>query len=205
MNINDFKNIEMTTDEKLEAVETLKSNLEENFISLGQLLSEIKTTKLFKFKGYKTFKEFVEEEYNLSGSFASSLVSTYELFFNQLHVDEKTAETIGLNKLNMIKPMLKDAAPEETEIWIQKAKSESTADLRDEIKDIRNRKKENSKSMKDVFVEQYFERMTTSFNCSKKELNFKLALFFQDKDLEEVINVVTVKQTQYEELSLIHI
>ena len=59
MNLDDFKNIDMTPEEKIKAVSGLKEQLEENFVILGQLLSEIKRNKLFKHKGYKTFKEFV--------------------------------------------------------------------------------------------------------------------------------------------------
>jgi len=58
----------MTPDEKFSAVANLSQALEDNFISLGQLLSDIKRTKLFKFKGYESFKDFIEAEYKMSGS-----------------------------------------------------------------------------------------------------------------------------------------
>jgi hypothetical protein len=45
--------------------------------------------------------------------------------------------------------------------------------------------------------------MRTWFNCSQKELNFKLALYFQDADLEEVKKIIKEKQRRYEtELSI---
>ncbi|MCK4956296.1 MAG: hypothetical protein KAS49_01585 [Candidatus Cloacimonetes bacterium] len=201
MNIDDFKNIEMTPDEKLEAVFGLKKNMEENFVTLGHLLSEIKRNNLFKFKGYKTFKEFVENEYNFSGSFANKLVSNYNVFIYEFGVDEKTAKEIGLDKLNMIKPMLKEASQEEAIDWIRKAEEVPTAELREEIKEIRDLKKEQERTMKDVFVEQYFERMVTAFNCSKKELEYKLALFFQDSNLDEIKDAVREKQKRYEDVN----
>jgi hypothetical protein len=69
----------MSPDEKFSAVANLKDQLEDNFISLGQLLSEIKRSKLFLFKGYEKFKDFVEAEYQLSSSLAGKLVSTFDL------------------------------------------------------------------------------------------------------------------------------
>ena len=201
MNLEDFKSIEMSTEEKLEAVNNLKKNLEENFVSLGQLLSEIKRTKIFKSKGYKTFKEFVENEFNFSGSFANKLVSNYNVFINEFDVDDATAKVIGLDKLSLIKPLLKEASQEDAAEWIRKAEVVPTAELREEIKEIRDRKKEDEKSMKEIFVEQYLERMVTSFNCSKKELEFKLALFFQDMELEEVKDQVKKKQDRYEDVN----
>jgi hypothetical protein len=196
---DNFNSHEMTAEDKIQAVNNLKKTLEDNFVTLGQLLSEIKRTKLFKFKGFKNFKDFVEKEFNISSSFANRLIGTYELFIEELDVDEMSVKTIGLDKLNMIKPMLKDTSYEETEEWIKKAEALPTTELREEIKEIRERKKEQEKNLKDVFIDQYVERMVTFFNCSRKELNFKLALYFQDADLEAVRNEIRIKQRKFEE------
>ncbi|RLC50249.1 MAG: hypothetical protein DRI23_07500 [Candidatus Cloacimonadota bacterium] len=190
---------EMSAEEKIQAVNNLKKSLEDNFVTLGQLLSEIKRTKLFKFKGFKTFKEFVEKEFNLSSTFAARLIGTYELFIEELDIDEASVKDIGLDKLNMIKPMLKDSSYEETEEWIKKAEELPTTELREEIKEIRDRNKEKDKNLKDVFIDQYLERMVTFFNCSRKELNFKLALYFQDADMDEVRNEIRTRQRKFEE------
>ncbi|MCF7815207.1 MAG: hypothetical protein K9N40_12080 [Candidatus Cloacimonetes bacterium] len=196
---DEFKSTEMTAEDKIMAVNNLKKTLEDNFVTLGQLLSEIKRTKLFKFKGFKNFKEFVENEFNISSSFANRLIGTYELFIEELDVDEMSVKNIGLDKLNMIKPLLKDTSYEETESWIKKAEELPTTDLREEIKEVREQKKEKEKNLKDVFIDQYVEKMVTFFNCSRKELNFKLALYFQDADLEEIRNEVRLKQRKFEE------
>ena len=198
--MEDFTNpTEMTAEEKIAAVNNLKKSLEDNFVSLGQLLSEIKRTKLFKFKGFKTFKEFVETEFNLSSTFAARLIGTYELFIEELDVDEMSVKNIGLDKLNMIKPMLKDVSYQETEDWIKKAEELPTTELREEIKEIRDRKKEKDKNLKDIYIDQFLEKMVTFFNCSRKELNFKMALYFQDSDLEKVKDEIRIKQRKFEE------
>ena len=190
---------DMTPDEKMEAVANLKKNMEENFVQLGQLLSDIRRTKLFKFKGYKTFKDFVENEFNMSGSFAAKIISNFDLFIRELDVDEHSAKEIGLDKLNMIKPLVKQAEFNEKQDWIKKAQELPTTELREEIKEIRENKKNKDKTMKDVFIEQYIEKMVTFFNCNRKELNFKLALYFQDENLEEMRAVVKDKQRKFEE------
>ncbi len=190
---------DMTPDEKMEAVANLKKNMEENFVQLGQLLSDIRRTKLFKFKGYKTFKDFVENEFNMSGSFAAKIISNFDLFIRELDVDEHSAKEIGLDKLNMIKPLVKQAEFNEKQDWIKKAQELPTTELREEIKEIRENKKNQDKTMKDVFIEQYIEKMVTFFNCNRKELNFKLALYFQDENLEEIRAVVKEKQRKFEE------
>ena len=190
---------DMTPDEKMEAVANLKKNMEENFVQLGQLLSDIRRTKLFKFKGYKTFKDFVENEFNMSGSFAAKIISNFDLFIRELDVDEHSAKEIGLDKLNMIKPLVKQAEFNEKQDWIKKAQELPTTELREEIKEIRENKKNKDKTMKDVFIEQYIEKMVTFYNCNRKELNFKLALYFQDENLEEMRAVVKDKQRKFEE------
>jgi len=190
--------IQMTPDEKIEAVGNLKKNMEENFVQLGQLLSEIRRTKLFKFKGYKTFKEFVENEFNLSGSFAAKIISNFDLFIRELDVDEYSAKEIGLDKLNMIKPLVKQSEFQEKHDWIKKAQELPTTELRDEIKEIREQKKNKDKTVKDVLVEQYIERMVTFFNCSRKELNYKLAIYFQDENLDEIKEIINKKQRNFE-------
>jgi len=192
-------NFDMTPDEKMEAVANLKKNMEENFVQLGQLLSDIRRTKLFKFKGYKTFREFVENEFNMSGSFAAKIISNFNLFIRELDVDEHSAKEIGLDKLNMIKPLVKQAEFNEKQDWIKKAQELPTTELREEIKEIRENNKNKDKTMKDVFIEQYVERMVTFFNCNRKELNFKLALYFQDENLEEMRAVVKDKQRKFDE------
>ena len=192
-------NFDMTPDEKMEAVANLKRNMEENFVQLGQLLSDIRRTKLFKFKGYKTFKEFVENEFNMNGSFAAKIISNFDLFIRELDVDEHSAKEIGLDKLNMIKPLVKQAEFNEKQDWIKKAQELPTTELREEIKDIREKNKNKDKTLKDVFIDQYVERMVTFFNCNRKELEFKLALYFQDENLEEMRAVVKDKQRRFDE------
>ncbi len=190
---------EMTASEKIQVVNNIKTDLENNFVVLGQLLSEIKKAKLFRYKGYKNFTEFVENEFNLSGTFVGKVIGAYEIFIKKLDVDETSVKSIGLDKLTMIKPMIKDLDQVETEEWIRKAENVSASELREEIKEVKQKTKEKTKTMKEVLVDQYLETMVTFFNCSRKELNFKLALFFQDEDLEKVKEIIDEKLRKFQD------
>ena len=197
MNDEFSKDIELSNEEKFEIIGKVKKRLEDDFVTLGQLLSEIKRTKAFRIKGYKTFKDFVEDEFQFSGAFASKMISNYELFIEELDINESSIKNIGLDKLNMIKPLVKDVSFEETAKWINKAETLPTADLREDIKQAKEKNKEVN--LKDIFVDQFRERMVTFFNCSHKEMMFKLALYFQDQDLSEMKKEVKIRQRQFED------
>jgi hypothetical protein len=111
----------MSPDEKFNAIANLKEQLEENFVALGELLSEIKRSKLFRFKGYESFKDFVEAEYQLSGTLAGKLAQTFELFVEELDIDDVSVKEIGFERLQLIKPYVQKANWNEREAWIQKA------------------------------------------------------------------------------------
>lgn len=188
----------MSPDEKFAAIANLKEELEENFITLGQLLSEIKRAKLYRFKGYEKFKDFVEGEYALSGSLGAKLVQSFDLFIEEMDMDEGTVKEIGFDKLQMVRPMIAKADFKEREAWVQKAEEMPTKDLREHIKELKKQEKGDEVDIKSVFIDQYLEKMLTWFNCSGKELQFKLALFFQDADLEAVKKVVKERQRAFE-------
>ncbi|MDD2331458.1 MAG: hypothetical protein PHI68_02265 [Candidatus Cloacimonetes bacterium] len=188
----------MSPDEKFTAVRNLKQKLEENFVALGQLLSDIRRTKLFRFKGYDNFRDFIEAEYNINGSLANKLSATFELFIEEMDEDENRIKEIGFDRLQMIRPLVKKADWETRDKWIEVAESTPTNDLREQIKEIRKQEKTQDKDLKQVYIEQYMEKMLAWFNCSSKELNFKLALFFQDADLDHVKKVIKERQRLFE-------
>lgn len=189
-----------TPDEKFEAIRNLTQKIEEKFIELGDILSNIKRAKLFRFKGYERFKDFIEAEYAFSGSLANKLVRVYESFVEDLDQDEETLKEVGFDKLCSILPMMKDADWQAKEDWLKQAKELPVADLKEAIKAARKEAAEEApQDLKKVLVEQWMEQMTAWFNCSAKELQFKLALFFQGADLEAVKKVVRERQSKLEQ------
>jgi hypothetical protein len=188
----------MTPNETFEAVHNLKQKMEENFVSLGQLLSLIKRKKLFRFKGFDNFKDFVESEYNINSTMASKLCGVFELYVEDMDMDDVSVKEIGFDRLNVIKPYVAKAAWEIRDEWMQRAETMPIGELKEHIKELKNKEKNKDKDVKEVLIDQYLERMREWFNCSQKELNFKLALYFQDADLEEIRKIVKERQRQFE-------
>lgn len=180
-------------------IKNLWSKVETEFIDLGQLLSEAKADKLHLKKGYNAFKEFVETEFGISGSMANKLIKTYDLYFKELDLDEATVKDIGFDKLQLISSLIGKASLEEQEAWIEKAQTMNIGELKALIKAEKDQKADSGKSLKDVFVDQFIERAATEFNCSRKELNFKLALYFQGADYDDLRKQIKAKQRQFEQ------
>ena len=188
----------MTSNEVFAAVHNLKKKLEENFITLGELFSLIKRRKMFQAKGFDNFKDFVEAEYNINSTLANKLCSVYEVYVEELDIDEATIRELGFDRLNMIKPYVAKAEWTEIESWMDKAEKMPVNELKAHIKEIKDKDKEKDKDVKDVLIDQYLEKMRTWFNCSQKELNYLLALYFQDADLEAVKKIVKERKRQFE-------
>lgn len=190
--------IEMQPEERFAAVEKLKNTLQENFLNFGELLSVIKRKGIYKVKGYKTFKDFIETEYNISGSFANKMISVYELYVEELDIDEFTLNQIGFERLCMIKPLIHDQDPSIAEIWIEEAKEKETPRLRQSIKEEKEKTKK-IKPFKEVFTGQFMEKLCVFFNCSEKSLLFKFAVYFNDYNLNELKQEIKDKQRKLEQ------
>jgi sugar-specific transcriptional regulator TrmB len=191
----------MNLEDRRRALSSMREKMEEHFVELGQLLSEMKKEQIFRIYGYETFREFVEDEFNLAGSLVNKLVSNYKYYVGQLNLDEASLVKIGLDKLSILRPVLKNSNPLEQEQWLQKAEAEKSTVLKEEIKELKEKTKQ--KSMKDVFTEQFIEKWVTYFNCSRKELMFKLALFFQDSKLEEIEAKISEHQAKLKDEELV--
>lgn len=189
---NNFKDMMMSPEEKKKALLNMRQNLEEQFIELGQLLHEVKVNNLHGFFGFPTFNDFIEDEFNMSGSLASKLINNFKFYLEKMNLDEKSYIDIGVEKLNQLRPILNKVDRTEQEEWLKKAAQEKTTVLKEKIKDYKEKTK--TKDIKDVFTTQFLEKMTTHFNCTKKELMFKLAVFFQGKDLENIAQEIQQMQ-----------
>ena len=58
----------LTPEERFKTIQLLRNETETDLVTFGEVLSEIKRMKTYKIKSYKTFKEFIAQEYNLSTS-----------------------------------------------------------------------------------------------------------------------------------------
>jgi hypothetical protein len=140
----------------------------------------------------------VETEYKINATLAGKLCSVFDLYIGDMDLDDATIKSIGFDRLNMVKPFVAKADPFGKDDWVEKAETLPMGELKDYIKQIKNKEKDKEKDLKTVLIEQFLEKMREWFNCSQKELNFKLALYFQDADLEAVKKIVKERQRQFE-------
>jgi len=101
-------------------------------------------------------------------------------------------------RFQMIRPLVQKADWGERDQWVEMAAELPTKDLRDHIKEIKDKEKQEDTDLKKVYVDQYVEKMLAWFNCSRADLNFKLALYFQDADAEDVKKTVKERQRAFE-------
>lgn len=190
----------MTSAEIVDSIGRLSVSLEDSFLTLGQILSEIKRKKLYHLKGYDTFKAWLEFEHRLPSALANRLISIYELFAQELDLHEITIAEIGFERLNLIRPLVKDANWATRDEWIEKATNTPLPELREEIKKHREAMKiDEPQDLKAVFVDQFIERFSLAFGgCSRKELDFKLALYFQNSDPEVLKKGINAAQRDFE-------
>lgn len=188
--------------DSLDAAYKLRKDLESKFIEMGQLFAHIKATKIFRFKGYESFRDYVELEHNIGLSMANKLIKIQSIFINDMDQDEETLKDIGMDRLIMIAPLVAKAGDwAEKEELLQMAGDLPIPELKTELKKRKEAVKAEDTDLKQVFVQQFQERFTSWFNCSVKELQFKLALYFsdfKDQDLEIVMKDVKLKQRAFE-------
>lgn len=190
-----------STQDSLDAVYKLRKDLESKFIEMGQLFAHIKATKIFRFKGYESFRDYVEQEHNIGLSMANKLIKIQNIFVNDMDQDEETLKEIGMDRLIMIAPLVAKARD-----WAEKEELLQMAylpipELKAELKERKEAAKAEETDLKQVFVQQWHERFRCWFNCSVKELQFKLALYFAgatDEVLAEMKKDVKQKQQQFE-------
>ena len=189
---------ELTARDYDEQVELLKKNTESDVISLGRLLYEIKEKKIYRAFGYINFSLYVEDKLNLSASIANRYIRIFKEFVLELNIGEDTLNELGMSSLELLLKMFKIVENDKVEL-IQLAQKESYSNMKVKYQDLKEQLKEKEKTMEEVLTEQFYERATEIFNCSKKKVDFNLALFFSDKNMEEVKDIVDLKRKIFEE------
>lgn len=184
-------------EEKFEAISNLRDKIQDNFIELGELFLEIKHRKLFKAKGFISMKDFVESEYNISYYLVSKLIDNYSLFVKELGLYQDFLKKLGFDKLNIIKPMIKNKEYSIQKEWLDNAEKYEITDLKEMIKEIKDKERELTKSVQDIFVDKFYDGMTTFFGCNRKTLDFKLALFFMNIEFPEIQQNIRKNQEFY--------
>ena len=193
--------INQTPDEKMFSVEKFVNQLEDKFVELGALLSEIKHGKLYHFRGYDKFKEFVESEFTLSGNVANKVISIYNIYIYEMEMDEVDVKEIGMDRLIMIRPFVRKADWNVRQEWIAIARELTIGELRAFIKDFKAKEKSEDADLRSELIAQSKERLLCLFNCSWSEIIFKLSLLVSgctDDTLKQIKNHAKELQIVFE-------
>lgn len=190
--------------DSLEAVYKLRNDLEGKFIEMGQLFAHIKQTKLFRFKGYESFRDYIEQEHNIGLSLANKLIKIQDLFIGEMDQDEETLKEIGMDRLLMIAPLVAKADFADQEELLQIAGNMPIPELKAEVKKRKEAASpDEATDLKKLLIEQFKEKVCCWLNCTWTEAMFKLGLWFcampyEGDVLAEMKAQIKVQQRHFE-------
>lgn len=183
---------------EIESTRKMFAEVDENFISIGNLLYKMKSENLFRIIGYERFKGFVEEELNITSARANKLVRIYQTFLIDMGMYDVDILEIGYDKISLILPMMnKKRYGYTNQEWVDMARDLDIAELRTAIKEAKDAIKEED--FKKVFAKQTEEKLCQFIGCTKNMLTYNLGFFFQEVDLVEVASYIKKKRLAFEE------
>jgi len=110
----------------------LVRSAEATFLELGRELSEFQTAEHYKALGYHSFDSYLADpDTNISSRSAYRLISIHRLYVQKLNLPPVALLPIGITKLDLIRPVVKDNPDE----WLAKAQTLSKSDLIHELHD----------------------------------------------------------------------
>jgi len=183
----------------IDEVKRLNYLIEDGMLHIGRHLSELKKMNIYKLKGYSKFSEYVEEELKMASPFVARLIKDYEIWDMKLGIEEDEAIEMGHQNMKIIRSVVDEIDIQDVPKWIDIAKNLPSKEIRAEVSEYKAKKKADAMTIKEILVEQYIEKATDELSCSKKDLDFKLALFFQDIDYEELKQEITKQQHRFED------
>ena len=179
-------------DEQIRAVLNTTLSLEEDFLTLGELLYKIRKAKLYRMKGYEKFGEFAESEYSISGSFAGKLANIYEDFIIILDKDANELSEIGMEKLYLLRSIMKlldgKGALEE---WYQKAMQKTLFEYRLDIKEFKEEQKEEDP--RGDLIKQWKADWKVRMGWDAKTLQYYASLYFPKIEDDDLLNAFVVE------------
>lgn len=147
------------------------------FLSIGHMLKIFRDRKLYKNLDFDNFSQFLaSEEISFSREKAYLYIRTYELYVEKLQLDPDEVGKMGVVRLMMMAPIVKDMNREQAIQQLEEKKDMRYGDFVREVKQQTNRdgkptvyfSEENGK-----YIVNYFENTTilTSLGKFEKEAN----------------------------------
>lgn len=143
------------------------------FLSIGKMLKIFRDRKLYKNLDFENFSQFLaSEEISFSREKAYLYIRTYELYVEKLQLDPDEVGKMGVVRLMMMAPVVKDMSREEAIQQLEEKKDMRYGDFVREVKQQTNKdgkptvyfSEENQK-----WIVNYFENTTMLTSLGKFE------------------------------------
>lgn len=114
-----------------------RERVERSFLDLARLLRQVRDEKLFRALGYESFEAWLADpEISLSRTVAYRLITALDAV-DRYQIPEPLAVEIGVSRLELAAPMLRDVPAPEREIVLHEAKELSYRDLAARVRERR--------------------------------------------------------------------
>lgn len=146
------------------------------FLSIGHMLKIVRDRKLYKHLDYETFTEFLSsEEISFSREKAYLYIRTYELYIDKLQMNPDTVGEMGVVRLMMLAPLVKNLSREDA---IKKIEELGSKDIRygEFVREVKNQTNRNGKPTlyfsdeSGKWVINYYENTTHLVSLGQFEL-----------------------------------
>lgn len=109
------------------------------FLTIGKMLKLVRDRRLYKHLDFDNFTQFLaSEEVSFSREKAYLYIRTFELFVEKLHLDPMEVGKLGVARLMLIAPVIKDMSIDDALEKIEETKPLRYGEFVREIKNIRN-------------------------------------------------------------------
>lgn len=139
-----------------------------SFMVMGKILKTIRDKKLYKYLDYDDFSQFLaSEEVSFSREKAYGTIKVYELFVEKLEFSPDEIGKLGIARLMMLTPVIKDLETKEEAVQ----KIEEMKDLRypDFVREIKQHT--NTDGMPEVFWSEAVGKWFVNYHSNITELH----------------------------------
>lgn len=141
------------------------------FLSIGRMLKIVRDRKLYTHLDYENFSQFLNsEEISFSREKAYLYIRTFELYVEKLQLNPDEVGKLGVARLMMMVPVIKDMSREDAIQTIEEARPLRYGDFVRQIKESTNKNGKPSvyfSEEEEKWIVKYFEDTTTLQSLGK--------------------------------------
>jgi len=144
-------------------IQELKTQIEQNFLELAKLLSQVRKERLWKNWGFDSFTEYVEKEVGFSLRKAEYLCRVWEKLACRLQEPErKKLQVVGWTKAKEI------AKSDEVEKWLEAAPKLSVKELKEKVREGKTEETPKFKQINFKLTEEQYDTVQKALDIASK-------------------------------------